>query len=221
MVDCAFSVVCFGGNNHRCANNSFYLFAQEMKRDISRLQKTVSSPKEERTGRLQMSIDGICTEFTIKDIPYYGFKGERYEKSVSKRKAPTLGKTANIKKSNIDRAIALCEEDILEDEVKKDVQRIIDLYQLPIDRTNTGAIKIQKRFIRFNKKGTGDFTGWCPFTGRHVEIECKRPVGGDLSDVQKNRLDRINAAGGVGIVVTSAADCLAQLKEAGVIRCQK
>ncbi len=106
----------------------------------------------------------------------------------------------------------------LESSVVREVQQILDLYRLPIYRTNTGAVKVEKRLVRFGKTGTGDFTGWCQYTGRHVEIECKRPVGGVLSEAQRRRLDAINKAGGVGIVVTSGADCLAQLKEAGVIR---
>lgn len=116
------------------------------------------------------------------------------------------------------RALALVEEKILEDDVKKDVQQLIDVYRLSIKRQNTGATKIDKRFIRFGDPGDGDFAGYCQFTGRHVEIETKRPVGGKLSEAQRRKLDAINKAGGVGIVVTSAADCYAQLKEAGVIR---
>lgn len=119
-------------------------------------------------------------------------------------------------------AIAYSLKDILEDDVKKEVQDIIDIYHLAIKRQNTGATKIGKRFIRFGEPGDGDFSGYCQHTGRHVEIEAKRPVGGRISDAQRRKLDAINKAGGVGIVVTSGADCLAQLKEAEVIRgCQK
>lgn len=110
------------------------------------------------------------------------------------------------------------ENETLESSVVREVQNIIDLYRLSIYRTNTGAVKVEKRLVRFGKTGTGDYTGWCQYTGRHVEIECKRPVGGVLSEAQRRRLDAINKAGGVGIMVTSGADCLAQLKEAGVIR---
>lgn len=115
------------------------------------------------------------------------------------------------------KALAL-ETKTLESSVVREVQNIIDLYRLPIYRTNTGAVKVEKRLVRFGKTGTGDFTGWNPNNGLHVEIECKRPEGGVLTDAQRRRLDAINKAGGVGIVVTSGADCLAQLKEAGVIR---
>jgi hypothetical protein len=114
--------------------------------------------------------------------------------------------------------LAPAQKAILESAVVRDVQHIIDLYRLPIYRSNTGAVKVEKRLVRFGKTGTGDFSGWNPNNGLHVEIECKRPVGGVLSEAQRRRLDAINAAGGVGIVVTSAADCLAQLKEAGVIK---
>lgn len=115
-------------------------------------------------------------------------------------------------------ALAPAEQAILESAVVREVQHIIDLYGLSIHRQNTGAVKIQKRFVKFGEEGDADYGGWCKYTGRHVEIECKRPVGGRLSQAQKRRLDAINKAGGVGIVVTSGMDCLAQLKEAGIIR---
>lgn len=116
-----------------------------------------------------------------------------------------------------DNAIAYYKK-ILEADVIKEIGELIAVYQLSIFRQNTGATKIGKRFVRFGEPGTGDYAGWCKHTGRHVEIECKRPNGGVLSSVQRRRLDAINKAGGVGIVATSAADCYAQLKEAEVIR---
>lgn len=107
---------------------------------------------------------------------------------------------------------------ILEADVINEIGELIAVYQLSIFRQNTGATKIGKRFVRFGEPGTGDYAGWCKYTGRHVEIEAKKPNGGVLSAAQKRRLDAINKAGGVGIVATSAADCYAQLKEAEVIR---
>ena len=52
--------------------------------------------------------------------------------------------------------------------------------------------------------------------GVSIWIECKRPVGGRLSDGQRNFLDAMNRNGAVGIVVNSIESLENQLKEAGV-----
>ena len=53
--------------------------------------------------------------------------------------------------------------------------------------------------------------------GVSIWIECKRPVGGKLSDGQRNFLDAMNRNGAVGIVVNGIESLESQLKEAGVI----
>lgn len=53
--------------------------------------------------------------------------------------------------------------------------------------------------------------------GVSIWIECKRPVGGKLSDGQKRFLDAMNRNGAVGIVVNGIESLESQLKEAGVI----
>ena len=53
--------------------------------------------------------------------------------------------------------------------------------------------------------------------GVSIWIECKRPVGGKLSDGQRNFLDAMNGNGAVGIVVNGIESLEKQLKEAGVI----
>lgn len=53
--------------------------------------------------------------------------------------------------------------------------------------------------------------------GVSIWIECKRPVGGRLSDGQKNFLDAMNRNGAVGIVVNGVESLESQLREAGVI----
>ncbi len=53
--------------------------------------------------------------------------------------------------------------------------------------------------------------------GVSIWIECKRPVGGRLSDGQRNFLDAMNRNGAVGIVVNGIESLEKQLKEAGVI----
>ena len=53
--------------------------------------------------------------------------------------------------------------------------------------------------------------------GVSIWIECKRPVGGRLSNGQRNFLDAMNRNGAVGIVVNGIESLEKQLKEAGVI----
>ena len=52
--------------------------------------------------------------------------------------------------------------------------------------------------------------------GLSLWIEVKRPVGGRLSDAQRNFLDAMNRNGAVGIVVNGIESLESQLKEAGV-----
>ena len=52
--------------------------------------------------------------------------------------------------------------------------------------------------------------------GMSLWIEVKRPVGGRLSDGQRNFLDAMNRNGAVGIVVNSIESLESQLTEAGV-----
>lgn len=74
-----------------------------------------------------------------------------------------------------------------------------------VQRINTGAFKVGRRFIRTANPGTLDFEGY-DNKGRILGIECKRPDGGRLSPEQKARIDDINAKGGVAGVVRSGAE---------------
>ena len=110
--------------------------------------------------------------------------------------------------------------DVSESEVIREVKEVIDITGLEIQRINTGCFAVgegrAKRFIKTAEAGTLDFEGYDNH-GRHVGIECKRPVGGRLSDEQAARIDDINRKGGVAFVVTSGEAALQQLKEAGCI----
>jgi len=48
-------------------------------------------------------------------------------------------------------------------------------------------------------KGSSDLIGWHIHTGLFVALEIKTPTG-RLSEEQKNFLDQVNKAGGIGIV---------------------
>lgn len=105
--------------------------------------------------------------------------------------------------------------DVSESEVVRQVKEVIDITGLEIQRVNVGCFAVgegrTKRFVRTAKKGTLDYEGY-DNRGRHVGIECKRPVGGRLSDEQAERIDDINRKGGVAFVVTSGAEAMELLK---------
>jgi len=84
-------------------------------------------------------------------------------------------------------------------------------------RNNTGAVRTPKGgFVQFGYKGSSDILG-IAHDGRLLAIECKRPVGGVLSDDQKKFIDTVNSFGGVGIVVKSVVEMVEQLKDKGVL----
>lgn len=105
--------------------------------------------------------------------------------------------------------------DVPESEVIREVKEVIDITGLEIQRVNVGCFAVgegrTKRFVRTAKKGTLDYEGYDNY-GRHVGIECKRPVGGRLSDEQAERIDDINRKGGVAFAVTSGAEAMELLK---------
>jgi hypothetical protein len=107
-------------------------------------------------------------------------------------------------------------DSVTEDMVVREVREVLKLHGLLIQRINTGCFAIgdfnNRRYIRTAEKGTLDFVGM-DHHGRHVEIECKRPVGGRLSPEQKRRIETINGCGGVAIVVHSGYEAITLLKE--------
>ena len=86
-------------------------------------------------------------------------------------------------------------------------------------RQNTGAFKTKDGgyFRSSTINGVSDIIGICP-DGRFLAVECKRTKGGIVSDAQKDFLNKINAAGGVGIVVNSLESLVNQLEEKKVIK---
>ena len=109
---------------------------------------------------------------------------------------------------------------VSESEVIREVKEVIRITGLKLQRINTGCFAIgegrSKRFIKTAEAGTLDFEGY-DNRGRHVGIECKRPVGGRLSDEQEARIDDINRKGGIAFVVTSGNEALEKLRQAGCI----
>lgn len=111
-------------------------------------------------------------------------------------------------------------KDIPENAVIQQVKQVIKITGLKIQRINTGCFTIgegaNRRFVKTADAGTCDFEGY-DNCGRFVAIECKRPSGGRLSSAQKERIDDINAKGGVAFVAHSGAEALEKLKQYGCL----
>ena len=109
---------------------------------------------------------------------------------------------------------------ITEKEVVKQVKQVIKATGIKLQRINTGCFVIgtgrNRRFIKTADAGTCDFEGYDNH-GRFVAIECKRPSGGRLSPAQRERIDDINAKGGVAFVAHSGEEALKQLQERGCL----
>ena len=111
-------------------------------------------------------------------------------------------------------------KDIPESAVIGEVKAIIALSGIKLQRINTGCFAIgtgtNRRFIKTADAGTCDFEGY-DNKGRFVAIECKRPVGGQLSPAQKERIADINRKGGVAFVAHSGAEALEKLQQRGCL----
>ena len=106
---------------------------------------------------------------------------------------------------------------VKETDVLKAVDRWLAIKKIQHWRINSGGLKDSRdRLVRFGAKGMSDYYAIGP-AGMSIWIECKRPVGGRLSEPQKEFLDCINRNGGIGIVVSSIESLELQLKEAGVV----
>jgi len=81
-------------------------------------------------------------------------------------------------------------------------------------RSNTGAVQIENRFVRFGKPGVPDILG-CLKDGRFLAIEVKR--GKNIATkTQAEFLEKVRRAGGVAGVVRCLQDVVKLLGEANV-----
>lgn len=98
--------------------------------------------------------------------------------------------------------------------LEKDVQAAVLQYlavrlALPV-RTNSGAVKTDGRFVRFNSApGCADILA-C-YRGKFLAIEVKRDAKAKASDKQAAFLAAVAEAGGIGQVVTGIDDVKAVL----------
>ena len=93
-------------------------------------------------------------------------------------------------------------------------------------RMNTGVAVVpetkttRRRFIRFAFKGCSDIIGQLR-DGRFLAVECKRPVGGLVTDEQMAFIEVVNVAHGVAGVVRSVEDAQELLAAAGGVPCRE
>lgn len=80
-------------------------------------------------------------------------------------------------------------------------------------RSNTGAVSIGKRFVRFGQPGASDVLAVLP-AGRLLALELKRP-GCKPTPAQESWLAAVRDAGGLAIVATGLDDLRRQLAENG------
>ena len=85
-----------------------------------------------------------------------------------------------------------------------------------VERMNSGAAKIGKRFVRFGWKGCPDVLGQLR-DGRLIGVEVKSAKG-QLRPEQTRFLQRIREAGGVGFMARDCRDVFRELDIAGKVQ---
>lgn len=113
------------------------------------------------------------------------------------------------------------EKQIKEATILKQIEEWLYLHKIWHMRCNNSAGKAQsgmfmRSFTCCGHAVAGVSDIYAIKDGVSIWIECKRPVGGRLSDGQRNFLDEMNRNGAVGIVVNTIESLENQLKEAGV-----
>jgi hypothetical protein len=78
-------------------------------------------------------------------------------------------------------------------------------------RQNTGAFKVNDRFIRYGVPGCADIIGLTQ-SGRFVAVECKSPEG-RLTEQQAAFRDLVVAKNGIYILARSLSDLQARVDE--------
>jgi len=85
-----------------------------------------------------------------------------------------------------------------------------------VERMNSGAAKIGKRFVRFGWKGCPDVLGQLR-DGRLIGVEVKSAKG-QLRPEQTRFLERIRCAGGVAFMARDCRDVFRELDIAGKVQ---
>lgn len=83
-------------------------------------------------------------------------------------------------------------------------------------RNNTGAVKLEGRYVRFGVKGMPDILGALP-GGKLIAVECKTGAG-RLTREQAAVLDNLKAIGACALLVRDLRDLEAALRGEGALR---
>ncbi|MBQ3825845.1 MAG: VRR-NUC domain-containing protein [Spirochaetaceae bacterium] len=102
----------------------------------------------------------------------------------------------------------------LESAVLKDCLRVLRNHNVFCWRQNTGAFKVEKRFFRSSIAGVSDILGVLP-DGRFIAVECKREIGGVLSERQLAFLSNVQNNKGLAFIAHSGKELAALLKATG------
>ena len=98
----------------------------------------------------------------------------------------------------------------LESSVLHDCMRVMKRRGIFFWRQNTGAFKVDNRFFRSSIAGVSDIIGVLP-DGRFIAVECKREIGGRVSEKQQRFIDNVNNNNGLALVVHSAYELQCEL----------
>lgn len=79
------------------------------------------------------------------------------------------------------------------------------------ERQNTGAFRVEGRFVRFGWRGCSDLLGQLK-DGRFLAVEVKAKTG-RIRPEQTAFLERVRAAGGVAFVARNCNDVFTELSE--------
>ena len=84
---------------------------------------------------------------------------------------------------------------------------------LLVNRMNTGAGDFGGGFRTYGIVGGGDIFAIMPPNGRHLEVECKKSMGGSWSRLQRRRARTVKAVGGIYIVVHGTEELELKLRK--------
>lgn len=119
-----------------------------------------------------------------------------------------------------------------EQDTVRAILQFLALHRIPAWRINTGAVKIERRFLRFGSVGMSDIIGILPQSsvtalrimradsytirdgivtmGRFLAIEVKSATG-TVTPAQQAFLDQVTTAGGKAFLARSVADVQREL----------
>ena len=112
-----------------------------------------------------------------------------------------------------------------EGELVKSVMALLQAHGFQVFRRNTGAVttdytrkdgSTRERFVRFSVPGMADIWGWQVLTGRHIEVEVKRP-GLKPTPLQEQWLQSARDGGAIAFWCDSMAMAEAGLAGAAVV----